>query len=381
MKVFLATEFRCNVYKGEYYVAERAFRIFERYAKAFGDIVLCARFENVEDKPFDCYKADFISEAINCISLAKVMVGAEKQKMINAMKTCDFVIGRFPSIIAFKAHDYAKQLKKIFVAELMCDGFDSYWHHSLSGKIIAPYMTNKMKKCTWDADFAIYVTEKYLQNKYPCKNPSINASNVVIKNVDQSILIKRINKIKNTDLHNISLMTSANVDQHSKGQEYVVKSMKILKEKGINITYYLAGGGDRSYLERFAQRAGVIDNLIFMGRLSLEDVFKTIDDIDIYIQPSLQEGLPRSAIEAMSRACPVMGARTAGIPELIDDECVFDRCSEKAIAESLMNILNNGLEKYAQNNFEHSKNYNNDILDARRSSYFEKIKRAVESKT
>ena len=50
MRVFLATEFRCTIYKGEYYLATRAYVIFVRYAKAFGDIVLCSRFEEVDEK-------------------------------------------------------------------------------------------------------------------------------------------------------------------------------------------------------------------------------------------------------------------------------------------------------------------------------------------
>lgn len=164
MRVFLASEFRCTIYRGEYYLATRAYVIFIRYAKAFGDIVLCSRFEEVEEEPFDCIKANFIKEIIECESLGKSMFGLYKSQMIKTMASCDFVVGRFPSIIAFRAHDYAKKLGKIFVAELMCDGWDSYWNHSFAGKLIAPYMTTKMKKCTWDADFAIYVTEKYLQD-------------------------------------------------------------------------------------------------------------------------------------------------------------------------------------------------------------------------
>lgn len=374
MRVFLASEFRCTIYKDEYYLATRAYTIYVRYAKAFGDIVLCSRFERVDTEPYDCIKADFIKDIVDCENLSKTMFGMYKNIMINKMKTCDFVIGRFPSIIAFMAHDYSKELGKVFVAELMCDGWDSYWNHSIVGKMIAPYMTNKMKKCTWDADFAIYVTENFLQKKYPCKNPSINASNVVITDFDSNILPKRLKKIKSMNMHNISLMTSASVDQHSKGQEYVVKAIKILKDKGINVTYYLAGGGDKEYLLKFAKKANVVQNLVFLGRLPIEDIFRQLDNIDIYIQPSLQEGLPRSVIEALSRACPVLGARTAGIPELIDEECVFDRRSEISIAKGIETILNNGLDKYAKNNFYHSINYKNDILNERRKEYYELIK-------
>lgn len=381
MKVFLASEFRCTVYRGEYYLATRAYVIFVRYAKAFGDIVLCSRFEEVDKEPFDCIKADFVKEIVDCESLEKSLLGLYKDQMIVAMKSCDLVVGRFPSIIAFRAHDYAKKLGKIFVAELMCDGWDSYWNHSFAGKIIAPYMTTKMKNCTWDADFAIYVTEKYLQNKYPCRNASINASNVVITDINPDILTRRLERIKNMDTQNISMMTSANIDQHSKGQEYVVKAIRLLKEKGINVTYYLAGAGNKSYLLKFAQQAGVIDNLVFLGRLTIEQIFERLDQIDIYIQPSLQEGLPRSVIEAMSRACPVLGARTAGIPELMDDECVFERCSENSIAKAVETVLNNGLTGYAKRNFEHSKAYYNDALNDRRNRYYDMIKKKVNEKS
>lgn len=377
MRVFLATEFRCLVYKNDYYLPTRAYYIYERYAKAFGDIVLCSRFVPVEEKPFDCIKADFIVQSVNCNSLGKCMMGMYKSQMLKMMKTCELVIGRFPSIIAFRAHDYSKQLRKPFLAELMCDGWDSYWNHGLVGKIIAPYMNYKMKKCTWNSDFAVYVTERYLQNKYPCKMPSINASNVVIKELDSHVLERRLEKIKNTDYHNISLMTSASVDLHSKGQEYVVKAIGILKKKGINVKYYLAGDGDHEYLLKFARVAEVEENLIFLGRISFEQVFEQLDNVDIYIQPSLQEGLPRSVIEALSRACPVLGARTAGIPELIDKECVFERGSAEDIATTVEYVLKKGLDQYAERNFKHSKDYQNDILCKRRNEYFENIVQKV----
>ena len=44
-----------------------------------------------------------------------------------------------------------------------------------------------------------------------------------------------------------------------------------------------------------------------MGGVPHNKIFQLLDDIDLYIQPSLQEGLPRSVVEAMSRACPIIG--------------------------------------------------------------------------
>nr|WP_305146428.1 glycosyltransferase family 4 protein [Holdemania filiformis] len=173
-------------------------------------------------------------------------------------------------------------------------------------------------------------------------------------------------------------MTSANVDLLSKGQEYVVKAINLLKQKGIRITYFLAGSGDQKYLLEIAKKYGVDDCLVFLGKLTLEEIFERIDNnIDIYIQPSLQEGLPRAVIEAMSRACPCLGARTAGIPELLDDDCIFKPKSAIDIAETIQKVCKNGLTEYAIRNFNKSKEFVEEVLNVRRNRYFNMIKAEI----
>ena len=68
-------------------------------------------------------------------------------------------------------------------------------------------------------------------------------------------------------------------------------------------------------------RHGLADRVIFDGTLPAgEPVRQWLDGIDIYLQPSLREGLPRALIEAMSRACPAVASNVAGIPELLPQE-------------------------------------------------------------
>ena len=63
------------------------------------------------------------------------------------------------------------------------------------------------------------------------------------------------------------------------------------------------------------------------------------DSIDIYVQPSKQEGLPRAVIEAMSRGCPVLGTDIAGIPELIQERCLFKKGSVKSFINAVERLL------------------------------------------
>lgn len=373
MKVFLATEFHCGIYKNEYYLAPQAYTIFSRYAEGLGKIVLCSRVSYLDSVPFDYKKAEFIEELIPINHLLFTLFGYYKKDMIKKIEECDIVIGRLPSIIAYKASDYAKKCKKKYLAELMCDGWSSYWYHGLAGKIMAPYMTQKMKSVTKNADYAIYVTDKFLQGKYPCKNHSISASNVILKDVEESVLKERLEKTQQKADKSVSLMTTADVDTKTKGQQYVIKAIPKLLEKGIDVKYYLAGGGDRQYLQEVAKESGVEDRVIFLGRLDRKQIDETLDLIDIYIHPSLQEGLPRAVIEAMSHACPCLGAETAGIPELMAPECIFKPKSVDAVVDAVIRILESDLSTYAKSNFEHSKQYRESVLNKRRKELFDII--------
>lgn len=377
MSIFIASEFRCTIFEGKYYLAPKAFTIYKRYADVFGKVILCCRFEKKE-KLMEGYKeATFVIKIVPIESLYSVLLGKYKNIMTNEIKKCELVIARIPSIIAYRAADYAKKAGVPYLAELMGDAWDSYWNHDIYGKCIALYMDQKMKKIAWQADYSLYVTDKYLQKRYPCKHNGINASNVVIKSVDESILKERIRKIREFDKTKVSLMTTAAVDVRPKGQQFVIRAIKELKKHGIEVVYYLAGGGNQNFLKKIALDEGVENNVIFLGELTIEEVYKYIDLVDIYVQPSLQEGLPRSVIEAMSRGCPCIGSRTAGTPELIDDEYIFERSSVEGVELTVIKILSGNLEKIAQRNFEFSKRYREDVLNERRSEYFCKIKEEI----
>ena len=377
MRIFIASEFRCTVYENKYYLAPKAYTIYKRYADAFGDVVLCCRYEETTQLMEGYKEAAFVKKAVPIYSLYDALVGKYKKVMLPEIAKSDLVIARIPSIIAYRAADYAQEAKIPYLAEMMGDAWDSYWNHDISGKCIALYMYRKMEKVAWNANYAIYVTEKYLQRRYPCKNGGISASNVVIKNVEQFVLDRRLEKIRKIDKKHISLMTTAAVNVLPKGQQFVIRAINVLKKHGIEVKYFLAGGGEQNYLRKLAKSQGVEENVIFLGELTIEEIYKYLDVIDIYIQPSLQEGLPRAVIEAMSRGCPCLGSRTAGTPELLESKFIFERASVKAIEKAVVNILDSNLERIAKRNFEFSKEYREEILDGRRNGYFRKIKAEI----
>lgn len=378
MKIFVATDVHIIIQEGRILANQKHSTILRRYYNAFGAMVLCARFDVSDSaaKSFDDI-TDMVVSVVEVQSLYRMFLGKCNGKIETGMRECDLVICRCPAISAFRAAEIARKLSKPYIAEIMGDPWDSYWNHGLQGKAIAPYMFFKMKNIVRNADYATYVTTEYLQSRYPCMNESIAASNVLIEETTEAILQKRIERLNVLDRKNITLMTTAAIDVWYKGQQYVIRAIPALNKAGVRIKYRIVGEGDNSFLKGIAQDVGVLDQVEFSGRLPLNQVFELLDDTDIYLQPSLQEGLPRSVIEAMSRGCACIGARTAGIPELLQDDKIVKRKSSNEIAEKILTYIETPLqdrETISRRNFQESKKFHKDKLDAIRNEYYDRIK-------
>jgi glycosyltransferase involved in cell wall biosynthesis len=137
------------------------------------------------------------------------------------------------------------------------------------------------------------------------------------------------------------------------------------------------GGGDKTYLQSIAENYGVADKVIFEGSIPHEKVFDYLDDIDIYVQPSKTEGLPRALIEAMSRGCPCIGSNAGGIPELLDNAYIFRSGNVKELANILVSLDTEKMIKQAKRNFEFSKGYAKEIIEVRRSKFLQDFAESI----
>ena len=224
-----------------------------------------------------------------------------------------------------------------------------------------------------ETDYALYVTEEFLQKRYPCTCKSIGVSDVVIS-TDQNIINSRIAKIDKMPLNSVTLMTSGSVGNKAKGQQYMIRAIPLLNRMGITVNYLLAGGDSSDHLLKLAKKLNVVDQVTFLGMLSTDEVLKNLDATDIYVQPSLQEGLPRAVVEAMSRGCPVVGAKTGGIPELISGECIVPRKSPKALSSTILYLLKeNRMKNESISNYQKSKSYDESVLNEKREKYYSYI--------
>jgi sugar transferase (PEP-CTERM/EpsH1 system associated) len=74
-------------------------------------------------------------------------------------------------------------------------------------------------------------------------------------------------------------------------------------------------GSERALLERSAEAAGVASAVVFAGNRS--DIPVLMAQMDIFVLPSLAEGISNTILEAMAAGLPVIASRVGGNPELI----------------------------------------------------------------
>ena len=106
----------------------------------------------------------------------------EATKIIHqAIDESDMVIIRMPSAAGGIAIDYCDQIKKPFLVEMVACTLDAYWHYSWKGKLIAHWRYYLVRKSMLKVKYCIYVSEIFLQKRYPISGKSIHCSNVALK--------------------------------------------------------------------------------------------------------------------------------------------------------------------------------------------------------
>lgn len=348
---------------------------FERYLNIFESVEVLANVVKHSDKNDQFVH---VKNKVSNIKFDLIGIKNSPAKIIGILKLIkekvvanEHIVVRMPGFYSLIAIYYAAKMKKKFIVEVVGCPWDAFWNHSIKGKIIAPFMWYMTKRSVKKAPYVIYVTNRFLQKRYPTKGKNIGCSDVALPPIRDEILSKRLNKISNTDKNQpVKIGTSAAVNVKYKGQEYVIKAISKLNKDGYNFEYYLAGGGDNTYLRSIAEQYHVIDKVKFLGSLPHEEIFNYLDNLDIYIQPSKQEGLPRALVEAMSRGCPALGSATGGIPELLNPEFIFGNGDVNEIAGLLTRFDDETLIREAKRSFKKSQEYDKELLDEKRSSFY-----------
>lgn len=103
-----------------------------------------------------------------------------------------------------------------------------------------------------------------------------------------------------------------------KGHEFLVEAVARIQASTPNLKLMLVGDGSaRGELEELVRSRGLNSRTVFLGWRS--DIPRLMKSMDVFVLPSLQEGFPRTIVEAMYAGLPVIASRIGGIPEIVTD--------------------------------------------------------------
>lgn len=103
-----------------------------------------------------------------------------------------------------------------------------------------------------------------------------------------------------------------------KGHEFLVRAFAaVLREFPRAILVVVGQGDERDRLERLAVELGVKEDVVFAGYR--DNASACVNAFDLFVMPSLSEGLGLAMLEAMALRKPVIATNTGGIPEVVTD--------------------------------------------------------------
>ena len=309
---------------------------------------------------------------------------AARGQMQAAIEEADAVVARLPSELGLLAVKTARKLGKPYAVEVVGCAWDGFVHHgSPLARLYAPLFFYRMRRAVAKAPFALYVTSSWLQRRYPSQAISSFASNVEIAPLEESVLAERGKRLKQIQEGRLpKLGTVAALTVKTKGIQTAIGAVAKLRSEGLALSYSVLGPGNPEPWQALARTAGVQDLVTFDGtREAGEGVRQWLDQIDIHLQPSLQEGLPRATIEAMSRGVACIGSTCGGIPELLPADRTHRPGSVSGLADCIRKLVRDPLKivDASEADRELSRTFHTEVLRARRDQVYASLRRAAEN--
>lgn len=104
-----------------------------------------------------------------------------------------------------------------------------------------------------------------------------------------------------------------------KGIRYLIEALDMLREKYRFSVKIIGDGNARERLETLVQEKRLGDQIAFIGRVPREETLPYYQAADVFVLPSLNEGMSNAMLEALACGLPILSTRTGGADELVKE--------------------------------------------------------------
>jgi glycosyltransferase involved in cell wall biosynthesis len=128
-----------------------------------------------------------------------------------------------------------------------------------------------------------------------------------------------------------------------KGHEYLFEAAPAIVAAIPDVKFLLVGDGIyRSRYERWAERLGLADRFTFTGLVRPDEIPNYVSQMDVLVHLSLREGLPRTLVQALAAARPVVAFDVDGAREVCRDGatgCLVRAEDASGVATAVIRLL------------------------------------------
>jgi glycosyltransferase involved in cell wall biosynthesis len=204
----------------------------------------------------------------------------------------------------------------------------------------------------------VFVSERLREHYVSRLGISSKKSITIYNGVDTTTFFPqkddRIRKALGLDKEHILIGALGNI-RPAKGYEYLLHAARLVHDAHPRCRFLIAGQGSGSLFEKLLEVRKELDLeglLFFTGFRS--DTAMLLNNLDIFVLPSVSEGFSISTLEAMACAVPVVATRSGGPEEILQDGVnglMVQPANAQALAAAVSRLVgDDGLCRKLKNN-------------------------------
>lgn len=146
-------------------------------------------------------------------------------------------------------------------------------------------------------------------------------------------------RVRRERFRNKKIILHVGSDEPRKNVITILEALKLLPKDYIFVK--IGSFGKRSM--KFIRENNLKNRIIFLGKVSEEDLIKWYNMSDVFVFPSFYEGFGLPPLEAMACGCPVISSNRTSLKEVCGDAAVYleDPTDPKELSEKVVEILEN----------------------------------------
>lgn len=364
-----------------------AYPVWQRYLDVFDDATLLSRAQPAPMPPANWHQATGPGVGVLSVPNFRGILGMAQAYLRmrtvikQALREHEAIILRAPSPVSSEVWRHIPRTRP-YAVEVIGDPYDSFAPGSVKHPLrplLRRWFAHVLREECAHASAVSYVTEQALQQRYPPGGFTTHYSSILLNDDGFVAEPRRFH----SEARRLRLIYVGTMAQLYKAPDVLLDAVAQVLRGGANIELVMIGGGDYQHeLEQRARDLQIAERVSFLGHLASSLLVRAeLDQADLFVLPSRQEGLPRAMVEAMARGLPCIGSTVGGIPELLEPPEMVPPGDAVALARTIQAVIADParMERMSARNLQIARKYSGNIINTRRQEFYRQVRAQAEA--